>query len=72
MKREPVTEKELGVFKVLPKAELERLIAKGREDAAALDESLRPQFEMSAADAALRLPRTEVCPLQASVKDFAD
>jgi hypothetical protein len=46
---------DLGTFLPLPPAALDRLIAKGRDDAAKLDENIRSQFEMTAEDAGLRL-----------------
>jgi len=47
--------KDLGEFKPLPVAKLNRLIAKGARDAEALDKVIRSQFELSAADAMIRL-----------------
>jgi len=46
---------DLGTFAPLPKVVLDRLIAKGRKDAEELDKLIRSQFELSAADGALRL-----------------
>jgi hypothetical protein len=37
---------DIGTFKPLSKAKLDRLIAKGREDAKELDEAIRSSFEM--------------------------
>jgi hypothetical protein len=52
-KEAPVVD--LGAFEPLPPATLDKLISKGREDARQLDEAIRSQFEMTAADAAMRL-----------------
>lgn len=46
---------DLGAFRPLPDATLEKLLARGREDAAKLAEAIRGDFELSPADAGLRL-----------------
>jgi hypothetical protein len=46
---------DLDEFRPLPSDALERLIEKGRREAADLDRAIRSQFEMTAADGAARL-----------------
>lgn len=54
-KAEATPAADIGTFKRMPAAKLEKLLAKGREEAAELDKTIRSQFELSEADGALRL-----------------